>query len=116
MIRRPPRSTLFPYTTLFRSLTCRLDGSSLYGKKQQKKPYWSTGLRWNISNEKFMRPLTFINRLVIRANIGTTGNQSYSRNQAGNMYSYLPQVYGGYFGGIISTLGKIGRASCRERV
>src|SRR3989442_5877395 len=24
MIRRPPRSTLFPYTTLFRSLACRL--------------------------------------------------------------------------------------------
>src|SRR2546429_6755910 len=23
MIRRPPRSTLFPYTTLFRSLACR---------------------------------------------------------------------------------------------
>src|SRR5687768_18262518 len=23
MIRRPPRSTLFPYTTLFRSTTCR---------------------------------------------------------------------------------------------
>src|SRR2546421_973604 len=26
MIRRPPRSTLFPYTTLFRSLTTRLPG------------------------------------------------------------------------------------------
>src|SRR2546430_13625038 len=25
MIRRPPRSTLFPYTTLFRSLSGRLD-------------------------------------------------------------------------------------------
>src|SRR2546422_5947630 len=25
MIRRPPRSTLFPYTTLFRSYACRLD-------------------------------------------------------------------------------------------
>src|SRR6266481_9127764 len=24
MIRRPPRSTLFPYTTLFRSAACRL--------------------------------------------------------------------------------------------
>src|SRR5258705_3157424 len=24
MIRRPPRSTLFPYTTLFRSVRCRL--------------------------------------------------------------------------------------------
>src|SRR3712207_8457576 len=26
MIRRPPRSTLFPYTTLFRSLSRELDG------------------------------------------------------------------------------------------
>src|ERR1035441_4396199 len=25
MIRRPPRSTLFPYTTLFRSVHCYLD-------------------------------------------------------------------------------------------
>src|SRR2546429_4039934 len=32
MIRRPPRSTLFPYTTLFRSLsrwTCRLSARTL---------------------------------------------------------------------------------------
>src|SRR2546422_7010603 len=28
MIRRPPRSTLFPYTTLFRSASSRLPGSS----------------------------------------------------------------------------------------
>src|SRR2546425_9691193 len=27
MIRRPPRSTLFPYTTLFRSLRARGDGA-----------------------------------------------------------------------------------------
>src|SRR6476660_10321908 len=27
MIRRPPRSTLFPYTTLFRSLGTHLEGS-----------------------------------------------------------------------------------------
>src|SRR5256884_4503772 len=33
MIRRPPRSTLFPYTTLFRSLPkvrCFLDGMPMY--------------------------------------------------------------------------------------
>src|SRR5207302_3399207 len=30
MIRRPPRSTLFPYTTLFRSEVARLDGSIGY--------------------------------------------------------------------------------------
>src|SRR3712207_9165749 len=28
MIRRPPRSTLFPYTTLFRSIRARDDGSA----------------------------------------------------------------------------------------
>src|SRR3712207_4007199 len=27
MIRRPPRSTLFPYTTLFRSLNCSSDAA-----------------------------------------------------------------------------------------
>src|SRR5438093_2540473 len=34
MIRRPPRSTLFPYTTLFRSLRTRLDDGlpSPFGK------------------------------------------------------------------------------------
>src|SRR3989442_11455551 len=29
MIRRPPRSTLFPYTTLFRSLALHLDASAV---------------------------------------------------------------------------------------
>src|SRR3712207_9562340 len=33
MIRRPPRSTLFPYTTLFRSLLCRF-----YSKAENSSP------------------------------------------------------------------------------
>src|SRR3712207_8347112 len=35
MIRRPPRSTLFPYTTLFRSLR---DGKTSDGKTKLKSP------------------------------------------------------------------------------
>src|SRR3712207_784475 len=35
MIRRPPRSTLFPYTTLFRSLTEVLRGMTSPGKHEQ---------------------------------------------------------------------------------
>ena len=40
MIRRPPRSTLFPYTTLFRSGKKRKDTKYRNGKykKQVKKP------------------------------------------------------------------------------
>src|SRR2546430_12740467 len=33
MIRRPPRSTLFPYTTLFRSLTCSGEAYSAVPRK-----------------------------------------------------------------------------------
>src|SRR2546426_5139798 len=36
MIRRPPRSTLFPYTTLFRSV----DRSRRAGKHNRMKPAW----------------------------------------------------------------------------
>src|SRR2546422_7093838 len=36
MIRRPPRSTLFPYTTLFRSKSCECS---------TRKPPWSTRSR-----------------------------------------------------------------------
>src|SRR5256885_13095872 len=35
MIRRPPRSTLFPYTTLFRSLTLGAEGMALFTKDKQ---------------------------------------------------------------------------------
>src|SRR2546427_1893298 len=31
MIRRPPRSTLFPYTTLFRSAGCRTQAAAGHG-------------------------------------------------------------------------------------
>src|SRR3712207_7615649 len=35
MIRRPPRSTLFPYTTLFRS-HCNTGGCSLVGRRMKE--------------------------------------------------------------------------------
>src|SRR2546425_5635660 len=49
MIRRPPRSTLFPYTTLFRSLDDRrrrpeLDGR-LFGRLDLRLPRARGGLR-----------------------------------------------------------------------
>src|SRR3712207_8514597 len=41
MIRRPPRSTLFPYTTLFRSLLCLL-GLDGKGVDQDHRPTCSS--------------------------------------------------------------------------
>ena len=62
MIRRPPRSTLFPYTTLFRSHVCRLDvyppslqrslndwNMAVYGAMQGPNEFLYTGnlKNWN---------------------------------------------------------------------
>src|SRR5690606_39813079 len=38
MIRRPPRSTLFPYTTLFRSCRCRRRADTVGGQRLHRHP------------------------------------------------------------------------------
>src|SRR2546429_4868976 len=57
MIRRPPRSTLFPYTTLFRSEECadpKLD--AVLKPEEAQRPYTVTELANEIRRE--LRPLT----------------------------------------------------------
>src|SRR3712207_7573290 len=56
MIRRPPRSTLFPYTTLFRSVR----GSAGFNAEPGKIGYWPAGLCLC-----FPRPGTVNGRLVL---------------------------------------------------
>src|SRR5258708_30774912 len=41
MIRRPPRSTLFPYTTLFRSLWCPSGSLTLHFRRRQLRHFWA---------------------------------------------------------------------------
>src|SRR2546425_1487605 len=59
MIRRPPRSTLFPYTTLFRSLSARAD-------------------RQGFRN----RPLGFFRRFLKVANLGIRSEEHTSELQS----------------------------------
>src|SRR5256885_11249997 len=48
MIRRPPRSTLFPYTTLFRSLKC--SAASAPRPSKNKSSPRSKLARWTLSS------------------------------------------------------------------
>ena len=82
-------------------LTGRIDGSSIYGKNQQTAPYWSVGFRWNMHNESFLKGNDMLQKLALRLNVGTTGNQNFSKS----LYTFLTSVYGGYFGALVSTLG-----------
>src|SRR2546426_601127 len=51
MIRRPPRSTLFPYTTLFRSAKLRVPGK----KAERKTYYWHTEYPGGIRQTSFAK-------------------------------------------------------------
>src|SRR3712207_9044697 len=52
MIRRPPRSTLFPYTTLFRSLLTRTaDRCAAENRRERAERYRNLALAWEVELE-----------------------------------------------------------------
>ncbi|ASK30194.1 SusC/RagA family TonB-linked outer membrane protein [Chryseobacterium sp. T16E-39] len=55
--------------------TARRDGTSRFIGNLQWGTFWSLGGRWNISEENFLKEISFINNLKIRGSIGTVGNQ-----------------------------------------
>src|SRR5256885_16950743 len=63
MIRRPPRSTLFPYTTLFRSLDVVSGGRVISGfVRGISAEYFSTGMNPAHSRERFYEAAELILR------------------------------------------------------
>lgn len=54
----------------------RIDKSNNFGidKAAQNKPIWSAGGKWLISEEDFLKPVSWLNSLAIRATYGLTGN------------------------------------------
>ena len=55
--------------------TLRRDGSSKFGENVKYGNFPGVALAWNISNESFMKEITAIDQLKLRASIGTVGNQ-----------------------------------------
>lgn len=57
----------------------RQDHSNLFGSdiSSQNKPVWSIGAKWQLGKENFLKPVTWIDNLGIRATYGITGNSPY---------------------------------------
>src|SRR5256885_6916778 len=76
MIRRPPRSTLFPYTTLFRSLLpplavctqCLARGRPLKGLARDRFMYLGHVCPWRDTPQSFDGQRTFLDRKSTRLN------------------------------------------------
>ncbi|MEJ7766251.1 MAG: SusC/RagA family TonB-linked outer membrane protein [Chitinophagaceae bacterium] len=68
--------------------TFRADGSSKFGKNNKYAYFPSAAVAWNITNEEFMKDLTFFNSLKLRAAYGETGNQEFATDAALDVYRY----------------------------
>src|SRR5256886_14248079 len=100
MIRRPPRSTLFPYTTLFRS------PYDYHAEQYTPLLWWSEGVT------DYYADLT-----NIRSGLWTT--QQFLENAAQDMQQIesAPEPWSEEDGSVATWIHEeIGRASCRERV
>jgi len=67
----------------------RVDGSSIFGPKNRWGYFPSFSAGWRISNEDFMKNVSFINDLKLRAGWGLVGNDQITN------YAYLGRVGSG---------------------
>jgi TonB-dependent starch-binding outer membrane protein SusC len=58
--------------------TIRADGSSRFGNNNKYAYFPSAAFAWNISNEGFMKSVSFVNSLKLRLGYGQTGNQDFN--------------------------------------
>jgi TonB-linked SusC/RagA family outer membrane protein len=54
----------------------RRDGSSRFAANKRWGNFWSIGANWMISNENFMKNVTWVNSLKLRADYGEVGNDA----------------------------------------
>lgn len=57
-------------------LSLRRDASNRFADANKWGTFWSAGANWNVMNESFMADNKIFTTLILRASIGTTGNQA----------------------------------------
>ena len=73
--------------------TVRRDGDSKYNKKNRYGIFPSLSLRWRVSNEPFMKKVTFINDFSLRASTGVSGNPVSKNYLFYNIYNTYDWTY-----------------------
>lgn len=57
--------------------TFRSDGSTRFGENKKYGYYPSLSVAWNVTNEEFMKGVSFVDNLKLRLGWGKTGNQEF---------------------------------------
>ncbi len=97
------------------SASWRADGSSKFGPNNRYGFFPSVSLGWRISQENFMKSLTFVNSLKLRLSYGVTGNNNIANYAAYNTLSLVNYPLGSGQGtvnpGYINTSTTLGNRS-----
>lgn len=87
-------------------ISYRVDGSSTFGSNKKYAPFYSTGIGWNLHNEKFLKGNKYIYSLRLKASYGQTGSQQGSTSGANTIYEYaLDNRYVNWTGAVVTELG-----------
>jgi TonB-dependent starch-binding outer membrane protein SusC len=70
--------------------TMRRDGSSRFNKDNRWGNFPSVAVAWNMTEEPFMQPVTWVSNLKLRVGWGITGQQDIGRD-----YGYQPNIFYG---------------------
>lgn len=77
----------------YASVSYRHDGSSRFAKENRWGDFWSFGASWRISQEEFMKDVSWVNNLKLRASYGETGNDDVLDADGYSMYYPYQTVY-----------------------
>lgn len=69
-------------------LSWRMDGSSKFGSDNRFAPFWSTGIGWNLHNEKWLYGNQTVNTLRLKASYGIMGSQDFSPESVYTTYKF----------------------------
>lgn len=75
--------------------TLRADGSSKFARGKQWGYFPSASAAWRISEESFMKDISFLNNLKLRAGYGTAGNNGIDNNMYATSYGSGHYGYNG---------------------
>lgn len=90
----------------FVDLNGKYDGSSQFGANNHFAPFWSTGIGWNMHNEKWLINNKVINIARIRASYGITGSQNFDSYLSMRTYKdYGGKSTQGWYGVYLMAMG-----------
>ena len=86
------------------SASFRRDGSSRFHKDYRWGNFWSVGASWRISQENFLRSVSWINNLTLKASYGVQGNDNLGSLYAWQAFYDLGFPNGANPGAVVSSL------------